>query len=155
MYRPVLRRCNSFVTYQSTKRRPCSTQRYTLPFCVKKDGSSSGRPGAGFKAERIAVLDQGISCDGTAGVPENTKAGDAIEIEIRGIGTLRNKVMAQQAQKPSRMTALRRTVGNRAPQVCQEYTSNSPLISTACPRGKLTIPTAVRAWQPYSSPKSS
>jgi 2-keto-4-pentenoate hydratase/2-oxohepta-3-ene-1,7-dioic acid hydratase in catechol pathway len=32
---------------------------------------------------------------GTDGVPQNMKAGDTIEIEISGIGTLRNHVVAE------------------------------------------------------------
>ncbi|MEA2930779.1 MAG: Fumarylacetoacetate hydrolase family, partial [Hyphomicrobiales bacterium] len=32
---------------------------------------------------------------GTDGIPENMKPGDVCEIEISGIGTLRNQVVAQ------------------------------------------------------------
>jgi 2-keto-4-pentenoate hydratase/2-oxohepta-3-ene-1,7-dioic acid hydratase in catechol pathway len=31
---------------------------------------------------------------GTDGIPENIKPGDTVEIEISGIGTLRNNVVA-------------------------------------------------------------
>ncbi len=73
------------------------TENLSLPgfLAVRRFVKVSGYEGAGDNPKYLTLYPGDMLWMGTDGVPENVKPGDVIEVELSGIGVLRNPVVAE------------------------------------------------------------